>query len=84
MAVNDAIEAGLSADDIHEGMMNMLARIGKILEAEKACIFEVQEDGSFKTPTNGAEKAQRRNRRNTSTYRQTWCGPSTTASAPTR
>ena len=48
MAVNDAIEAGLSADDIHEGMMNMLARIGKILEAEKACIFEVQEDGSFK------------------------------------
>ncbi len=48
MAVNDAIEAGLSADDTHEGMMNMLARIGKILEAEKACIFEVQEDGSFK------------------------------------
>ncbi|MGN0955306.1 EAL domain-containing protein [Dialister sp.] len=48
IAVNDAIEAGLSEGSPHEGLMHMLARTGRILEAEKACIFEEQADGTLK------------------------------------
>lgn len=47
-AVNDAIELGMIEADPSKGIMQMLARIGKILEAEKACIFEEMPDGTVK------------------------------------
>ena len=48
MAVNDALAAGISALTPHEGISRLLARVGKILEAEKVCIFEEQGDGTVK------------------------------------
>ena len=48
MAVNDAIAIGLQGDDPSRSIENMLARVGQILEAEKACIFEEMPDGTIK------------------------------------
>lgn len=48
MAVNDALAAGITAPTPHEGIDRLLARVGKILEAEKVCIFEEQGDGTVK------------------------------------
>lgn len=48
MAVNDALAAGITAPTPHEGIGCLLARVGKILEAEKVCIFEEQGDGTVK------------------------------------
>lgn len=47
-AVNDAIEAGMKEGDPSKGIMQMLSCVGKILEAEKACIFEEMLDGTVR------------------------------------
>lgn len=47
-AVNDAIEAGMKEGDPSKGIMQMLSCVGKILEAEKACIFEEMPDGTVR------------------------------------
>ena len=47
MAVNDAIEAGMREEDPSQGIQNMLARIGEILESEKVGIAEEMPDGSI-------------------------------------
>lgn len=44
MAVNDAIEIGLREEDPSLGIQNMLARVGEILECEKADIIEEMPD----------------------------------------
>ena len=46
MAVNDAIEIGLRETDPSLGIQNMLARVGEILECEKACIIEERPNGT--------------------------------------
>lgn len=48
MAVNDAIEIGLREENPSVGIQNMLARVGEILECEKACIAEEMPDGTVR------------------------------------
>ncbi|MGN0955307.1 EAL domain-containing protein [Dialister sp.] len=47
-AVNDAIELGMREPNPSDGIQRMLARIGQILESEKACIFEEMPDGTVR------------------------------------
>lgn len=48
IAVNDAIESGLREVNPSAGIQNMLDRVGKILECERACIFEEMPDGTLR------------------------------------
>lgn len=46
--VNDAMAAALAAPTPDEGIMQLLAKVGEFLEAEKVCVFEEQLGGTVK------------------------------------